>query len=172
MPIEPFKTYLIVNAQSGTILDLAGDGSGSITGWERNAGDNQKWELTQQGDDWLLRNIGSDGWLATLGEDEPSDDYPVIGSETPQPWTITETSDNTYRILVPGTTFNVDLGAGSEENGTAVSLWDHNDESVNQTWIFEEVNEEVIDEANDEANNEANNEAYDEPEVNKNVDEE
>ncbi|KAG6901563.1 hypothetical protein C0995_010497 [Termitomyces sp. Mi166 len=146
MTIQPGNTYILVNAKSGTALDLSGtDGyseinARSVLGWNQHGGDNQKWELSQENNQWIFRNVGSGKYLG-LSEGEPGNNLPVHGVNDPVPWNIfhDKDDDSVYRIFVPDTNFNIDLSDhGNPDNGTLVTLWGKWQPGVNQTWRFEQ----------------------------------
>ncbi|KAG6898605.1 hypothetical protein C0993_005715 [Termitomyces sp. T159_Od127] len=142
MSIEPYNTYIIVNAKSGTALDLSGTDGYTVSGWERHGGDNQRWYLDKYEDtnQWTFRNIYNDKYLGLADSSSFMDDVPVQGVDYPVPWDIfpDEQDYSAHRILVPGTPFNVDLSNfGDFNNGTLVAIWGQW-EGQNQTWRFEQ----------------------------------
>ncbi|KAG6898604.1 hypothetical protein C0993_005714 [Termitomyces sp. T159_Od127] len=140
MTIEAGNTYILVNAKSGTVLDLSGTDGYSVLGWNQHGGDNQKWELSHENNQWVFRNVGSGKYLG-IAEGEISNNHPVHGVNDPVQWDIFPDHDDesVYRIFVPGTRFNIDLSDhGNPDNGTPVALWGKWQPGVNQTWRFEQ----------------------------------
>ncbi|KAG5638065.1 hypothetical protein H0H81_002033 [Sphagnurus paluster] len=138
MGIESDKTYIVVNGKSGTVLDLTGTHGHPVVGWSDNGGDNQKWHLEHNNNQWTFRNVGTGRYLGLAGGDL-RDDLPVQGVEHAVPWDIwpDEQDGSVFRIFVPGTPFNVDLtDFGNPENGTCVAIWGKWADGRNQTWRF------------------------------------
>ncbi|KAH0580680.1 hypothetical protein H2248_002168 [Termitomyces sp. 'cryptogamus'] len=143
MSIEPYNTYILVNVKSGTALDLSGTDGYTVSGWERHGGENQRWTLEKFEDtnQWTFRNVYSGKYLGLAELSELRDDIPIQGVDYPVPWDIfeDELDRSTYRIVVPETSFNVDLSNfGDPNNGTLVAIWGQW-EALNQTWRFEQV---------------------------------
>ncbi|KAH7910082.1 carbohydrate-binding module family 13 protein [Hygrophoropsis aurantiaca] len=125
--IQSGGTYVLINAQSHTALDLSGGDKRSITGWELNNGDNQKWEFYQEQDGkWTIKSKGSDLFLGIEHGREHGNYTPVVPVPHPFHWDIfhDEKDDSLFRIFVHGTTFNIDLSdKGNAADGTPVHLW-------------------------------------------------
>ena len=136
-------TYKIVNIKSATVLDLSGTDGESIIGWEWHGGDNQKWRLERNGNQWLIQNVGTGKYLGYPGfANDLGDNSILLGVNNPQEWDIwrDEVISGAYRIFAHGTSLNVDLtDYGNPANGTPVALWGRTQENINQTWRFEEV---------------------------------
>ncbi|KAG6844366.1 hypothetical protein H0H87_007442 [Tephrocybe sp. NHM501043] len=143
--LERNGTYIIVNVKSGTALDLSGADGKSISGWERNDGDNQKafffWQLLPDKGLWMIYNvtggrfIGIQNGPLNNGRVIQSDAIPIIS------WEISPDSENfeAFRISVPGEEWDVDLSEGNSSNGTRVILWERRKAGTNQTWRFFKV---------------------------------
>ncbi|KAF8641645.1 hypothetical protein AX16_009871 [Volvariella volvacea WC 439] len=139
MTLESGTHYILVNRKSGTVLDLSGGDGVSILGWSGHGGDNQKWEAIYSYDDsnpvWNFRNVANGRYLGVEGE--LRDGLRVQGVDWEYQWVLEPQGDDYYRILAPGTPFNVDLtDYGNPENGTPVELWGRW-EAENQQWRFE-----------------------------------
>ncbi|KAJ2917819.1 hypothetical protein MD484_g2584, partial [Candolleomyces efflorescens] len=132
--VEAGQRYKIVNAKSGTVIDLSGHDGVSVSGWDDHGGDNQIWEAHTDGSTWHFRNAANGRYLAI--EQEPGDAVKVIGSDEPFGWHIwpDEQDPSTLRICLPDTVFNIDLSNhGDATPGTPVEIWGRW-EGVNQTW--------------------------------------
>ncbi|KAG5350038.1 hypothetical protein C0989_000517 [Termitomyces sp. Mn162] len=165
MSIEPYNTYILVNVKSGTALDLSGtDGYTGVfniaiemfcqqtdtrlqcpvgSGMEEKTRGQVHWTLEKFEDtnQWTFRNVYSGKYLGLAELSELRDDIPIQGVDYPVPWDIfeDELDRSTYRIVVPETSFNVDLSNfGDPNNGTLVAIWGQW-EALNQTWRFEQV---------------------------------
>ncbi|KAM5545870.1 hypothetical protein V8D89_000908 [Ganoderma adspersum] len=137
--IESNKTYKLVNAKAGNVLDLSGSDKKSVTGRGWHAGDNQKWHVNQEDGDWMLRNIATGLYLGVEGM--AANGTPVIAVAKRFRWDIRpdEQDSSTFRLFVPNTNFNLDLNkVGDPTPGTPVTLWDKWFPGKNQTWRFEE----------------------------------
>ncbi|KAG5719172.1 hypothetical protein E4T56_gene11791 [Termitomyces sp. T112] len=140
MSIEPYNTYILVNVKSGTALDLSGTDGYTVSGWERHGGENQRASPCIITEVWTFRNVYSGKYLGLAELSELRDDIPIQGVDYPVPWDIfeDELDRSTYRIVVPETSFNVDLSNfGDPNNGTLVAIWGQW-EALNQTWRFEQ----------------------------------
>ncbi|KAK7030862.1 hypothetical protein VNI00_013972 [Paramarasmius palmivorus] len=140
MAIQSGRSYRIVNAKSGTLLDLSGTDGVTISGFNSNGGDNQKWYLEQSDGHWTFR-CGTGKYLGINGNVE--DGTPVVGVSNPVQWDIwpDEEDSNLHRIFVPGSQnpMNIDLSDhGNSANGTKIQLW-YKWEGKNQAWRFEEA---------------------------------
>ncbi|KAG6917583.1 hypothetical protein DXG01_001931 [Tephrocybe rancida] len=116
MSLQP-GTYILTNVKSGTVLDLAADGS--ISGWKRHGGTNQQAGVVSEG---------------TFENGTPLRAVPYAFA-----WDIfRDAIDQTVnRITVPGSQYSVDLtNNGNATDGTLVTLW-LKWEGINQTWRFD-----------------------------------
>ncbi|KAF9073994.1 ricin B-like lectin [Rhodocollybia butyracea] len=140
MSIESGRTYKIVNAKAGTVLDLSGTDGITISGFSDNGGDNQRWQL-QQGNHWTFRNLATGQYLGINGRIQ--DGAPIVGCNDAVEWDIypDERDSSLHRIFVPGapTPMNIDLSDhGNALPGTLVTLWGKW-EGMNQAWRFEQA---------------------------------
>ncbi|EIM84727.1 ricin B-like lectin [Stereum hirsutum FP-91666 SS1] len=136
--IQSGQVYTLVNAMSGTALDLSGGDNTSIIGFNFHGGGNQKWmfEQTSQGP-WTIRSLETGKYLNIEGP--PSDGAKVVAIDNPQNWDIwhDEQDGSVFRLFIPGTTFNIDMSDhGNATPGTPVTLWGKW-EGKNQTWRIE-----------------------------------
>jgi len=138
--IRSGQVYKLVNAKSGTVLDLSGTNNTDIIGWNDHGGPNQKWRVERaEGNGWTFRNVGSGRYL---GRNKTHDGSSLRAVDDPVAWDIRpdEGDSQVFRIFAYGTIFNVDLSDhGNPENGTPVNLWTKWYPGTNQTWRFEEV---------------------------------
>ncbi|CAL1702567.1 unnamed protein product [Somion occarium] len=140
MSIEEGHKYRLVNAKSGTTLDLSGGDNKSLIGYDWHGGENQKWILERQGSGWTFKNAASGLYFSVEGNAE--DGSPVTASENPTQWDIwpDEEDGSVYRIFLPNTRFNIDLADhGNPTPGTLVTLWNKWHPGVNQCWRFEQA---------------------------------
>ncbi|KAF5319547.1 hypothetical protein D9619_008473 [Psilocybe cf. subviscida] len=129
--------YVLINAKSGTALDLSGEDNRSIIGYPRHGEENQQWETIRTDAGWHIRNVAHDTYLAVDGV--ARDDARVIAREEPFIWHLWDDEENpaAIRICVPDTQHNIDLtNYGDSEPGTPVAIWGRWN-AVNQTWFFE-----------------------------------
>ncbi|KAG6827867.1 hypothetical protein H0H92_010166 [Tricholoma furcatifolium] len=135
MAITHGSIYVLINTKSGTALNLS-DGS-TILGWEPHHGDTQKWELSNDNDHWVFRNVASGEYLGLA--DPAQDNTPVCAVKDPVEWDVLPDEENpsVYRILVPGTFLNIDIADyGNPDDGTRVAIWGKWQPGENQTWKF------------------------------------
>ncbi|EIW52696.1 ricin B-like lectin [Trametes versicolor FP-101664 SS1] len=141
MSFEAGKTYQIINAKGGTVLDLSGGQDHSpITGYQWSGGSNQKWTLEQNGDGFQLKNAATGLYIGIDGE--PSNSAPVIATSQGQHWEVKpdHSDPSVFRIFLKGTQFCLDLSDhGNPNPGTPVTLWKKWEGGTNQTWKFEEA---------------------------------
>lgn len=137
--IQEQRTYKIINVRSDTVLDLSGTDGHSISGWNDNGGDNQKWTLGRLDNQWTFRNRGNGRYLG-LNSNELQDGTRLQGVDQEFGWNVfhDERDNSAFRIFVPGSTLNIDLNQGKIDNGTTVHIWSQW-ETQQQTWRFEEV---------------------------------
>ncbi|KNZ79033.1 hypothetical protein J132_04733, partial [Termitomyces sp. J132] len=132
------NVYTITNAKSGTVVDLSGRDNRSIIGFPFFNTTNQQWKLEWTSIGWTFQSVGSGHYIGIDGSQ--SDGTRLVAQTTPFGWDIwhDEVDPSTYRIVVPETSFNVDLSNfGDPNNGTLVAIWGQW-EALNQTWRFEQ----------------------------------
>ncbi|KIJ35590.1 carbohydrate-binding module family 13 protein [Sphaerobolus stellatus SS14] len=140
MSLQP-GTYNIINAKSGTALDLNDSEIDPIAGHPSHGGESQKWCLEQIfASQWTIRNVQSGGYLRVEGNEDGTS---VTLSDVPFGWDIKpeQADPNEVRIYIPDTStpINVDLADfGSTTSGTPVVIfkkWD----GKNQIWRLQQV---------------------------------
>ncbi|PFH47536.1 carbohydrate-binding module family 13 protein [Amanita thiersii Skay4041] len=132
--------YRIVNAKSGTALDLSGTDERSIIGWPKHDGDNQKWHVEENNGLYSLRNVRY-GKYVGLESTHLKDAIKAIATENKFDWEVKQDEDDptVFRFFVPGTVFNLDLSNhGSDRGGTPVEIWGKW-EGRNQCWRLEQL---------------------------------
>ncbi|KAK7030860.1 hypothetical protein VNI00_013969 [Paramarasmius palmivorus] len=137
--VQSGQTYRIINASSGTLLDLSQDDNRSIIGWPRNDGANQRWTVTWAGDGWTFKSVSSGMYLGIA--DNAVNGVPLIAKQDPTIWHIwhDQMNNENYRVYIPNTVQNWDLyDYGSKRPGDPVTLWTAWN-GVHQTWKFEPV---------------------------------
>ncbi|KAF5319147.1 hypothetical protein D9619_008474 [Psilocybe cf. subviscida] len=150
--VEDRATYVIINAKSGTVMDLSGADNESgmylhlqIDHWINSTmqlSDTQatagRTSRTNEG--WHLRNVDKGTYLAVGGEIR--DDTRLIARDEPFTWHLWDDEQNraAVRICVPDTQENVDLtNYGGLQDGTRIAIWGRWEPGENQTWFFEKV---------------------------------
>ncbi|KAJ7771160.1 ricin B-like lectin [Mycena maculata] len=134
---EIVQSGRIINAKSGTAMDLSGGDNKYIIGYPYHDGTNQHWTLTWTGNSWTFRSESSGLYLGLAGA--PADGTRLIAMPTPVEFDIwhDEQDPANYRIFVPNTNFNFDLyGDGDSTPGTPITLW-YKWAGIHQTWSFE-----------------------------------
>ncbi|EPS42179.1 hypothetical protein H072_3918 [Dactylellina haptotyla CBS 200.50] len=141
--IEPGRTYAIRNVAAGTVLDVNNVDWKTVTGWQFNGGDDQKWTIYRTLGHYAIRNLGSGTYLGIPEESQTvSDGTPLICSEEQLQWQIEGAGNGQFRIYYPdhGRSIVVDLeGGGSPADGTAAILSSEIPEKPSQLWFFDAV---------------------------------
>ncbi|THU96817.1 carbohydrate-binding module family 13 protein [Dendrothele bispora CBS 962.96] len=142
------RAYKIVNAQTGTVLDVSDADKQTISGYTDHGGINQKFMLEQNWrGSWYFRITHLDhdryrpryvGIGAYLG-----DGTPLIANEDPFAWNISpdEQDNSVYRIYAPIAPAPLNWDLSDHENatpGAIVRLWGKW-EGRHQCWKFVEV---------------------------------
>ncbi|THU96815.1 hypothetical protein K435DRAFT_778372 [Dendrothele bispora CBS 962.96] len=132
----------IVNAKTGTVLDVSGVDNQTISGYTDHGGDNQKFRLEKNDEGrWLFRVSHTDHYVGVNGF--TGDGTPLVAVEEPFGWDMypDDEDGSVYRIYVPGAPapLNWDLSDhGSATPGTIVTLWGKW-EGRHQCWRFVEA---------------------------------
>ncbi|KAJ7223909.1 ricin B-like lectin [Mycena rebaudengoi] len=137
--VQSGLTYRIINAKSGTAIDLSAADNRSIIGYPYHNTPNQHWTLTWVGDGWTFHSVAS-GLYINIAR-APADGTVLVASSTPYKFHIwhDEVHPLNYRIFVPQTSFNFGMyGNGDPTPGTLVTLW-AKWRGIHQTWRFERV---------------------------------
>ncbi|KXN83013.1 hypothetical protein AN958_01948 [Leucoagaricus sp. SymC.cos] len=132
------QTYKITNVKSGTVVDLSGVDNHTIIGYPYHNGQNQHWTFNWTGKAWTIRSVSSGQYLGTDSTNY-ADGTKLVAVAQPFEWHIwrDDANQNTFRIFVPFTHFNVDLNNyGSPIAGEPISLW-WTWEGLHQTWKIE-----------------------------------
>ncbi|RXW14169.1 hypothetical protein EST38_g11685 [Candolleomyces aberdarensis] len=85
--VEHGQRYRIVNAKSGTVVDLSAKDGTSVAGWDFHGQSNQIWEASQAFGFWNFKNVGHGKYLALENEDYRNG-LKVIGSNSRYNWHI------------------------------------------------------------------------------------
>ncbi|PIL34508.1 hypothetical protein GSI_03285 [Ganoderma sinense ZZ0214-1] len=136
--VESNKTYKIVSAKTGTVLDLSiSDDNKSLIGDDWQGSEKQKWHLVQEDEAWIIKNVSTGRYLGIEGV--AANNLSVVATYKRFRWDIwpDEDDSSTYRLFVPNTHFNVDLFGGNAAPGTRVIVWEMWHPGQNQTWRFE-----------------------------------
>ncbi|KAF8338523.1 ricin B lectin domain-containing protein [Amanita rubescens] len=129
--------YQIINAKSGTLLDLSGTDQTYIIGWRHNGGNNQEWHVhyNHENGSYTIKNHRYEKYLNSM---EPRRAGVIAkGTMSICEWKIsTGESGNDYRIVVPNTELHLVLtDNGSSRDGTSIAIADKSPEK-NQLWKF------------------------------------
>ncbi|PVC76951.1 RICIN domain-containing protein [Streptomyces sp. CS131] len=130
--------YRLVNAKSGTYLTVGTDGR-TVEGNTDN-GERSKWALSSTGPTWLLRSVGTGGYLALDGGQDREGTALVTGDH-PGAWGVAPVNrdSTTHRLFPPGNErCHAVLTDGDSAPGTSVTLWAA-DTGKSGCWRFEAV---------------------------------
>ncbi|KAH9942794.1 hypothetical protein B0H21DRAFT_749888, partial [Amylocystis lapponica] len=109
-------TYILLNSENGSALDLAGYDGRSILAYPLHGGQNQQWEFTPSGEGNIIRNLSSDDRYLTVREVHIGE--PVIATPFPVAWNVykmhTDGEEYAIRIAWAETTFVVGLADQAE----------------------------------------------------------
>jgi len=136
-------TYTIVGVQSGKALD---DPAGSTANgtqqeiWTINGGNNQKWQLTNLGNNVVkLINVTSGLALEVNGGSTANGakvDQWSYGGTTNQQWTVVQVSSGVYNLKNVNSGEVLDVIGGNTANGTLMDQWPSSG-GTNQQWKFQ-----------------------------------
>lgn len=118
-------TYVLLNARSGTALDLSGADQRSLIGFPAHMRQNQQWEFIPSGSGYTIRSACSSSCGLYLSVESVRDNAPIIASPFPSCWDVQfdEKHGSALRIHWPNTDFVLDLADwGSATPGTKVQL--------------------------------------------------
>ncbi|OBZ72955.1 hypothetical protein A0H81_06821 [Grifola frondosa] len=118
-------TYVLINARSGTALDLQIGDQRSLIGFPMHGGPNQQWEFVPSGQGYMIRSALSvsraEGLYLTV-EDGIRDHAAVVASAFPVSWNVNQNEEGII-ISWPNTDFVFGLAdMGSSTPGTEVQL--------------------------------------------------
>ncbi|PSR74593.1 hypothetical protein PHLCEN_2v9770 [Hermanssonia centrifuga] len=127
--------YTIVNAQSGTVVDLSGADNKSVIGFPQHNGKNQQWRFAPSGGGYTIQSVSSGEYL-TL--DSISDGGALRMSPFPVAWRVdsgNEENELLVRILWPNEKYALELADfGNPAPGTKVQLVSYKPEQACQLW--------------------------------------
>ncbi|KAF9030288.1 ricin B-like lectin [Hymenopellis radicata] len=139
MSVVSGTTYKIVNAKSGTVIDLSGVDNKTIIGYPDHNGPNQQWTLNWIGNAWTFRSVSSGLYLGLGGAS--ADGTRLLAVSDAVPWHIwhDEVDATSFRIFAPFTNYNLDLyNYGDPVAGDPITLW-YKWNGTHQTWKFVRV---------------------------------
>ncbi|KAL6303614.1 hypothetical protein BKA93DRAFT_734718 [Sparassis latifolia] len=138
-------TYVLVNARSGTALDLSCGDFRTLTGWPLHGEQNQQWEFVPSGRGYVIRSVCSSscGMYLTV-TDGLYDNVALVASPFPVSWDVQVIEHESaislrraFRIAWPGTDYVMDLADwGCDAPGTKVQLVKHKPREPCQMWRF------------------------------------
>jgi aryl-phospho-beta-D-glucosidase BglC (GH1 family) len=139
----PNGTYTVVGIQSGKALDDPGWSSSNGTQldlWDINGGSNQKWALTNLGNNVIkLVNTASGlaldvyGWSGSNGG--AVDQWAPSGGANQQ-WVVCPVAPGVYNLKSVNSGKLLDVSGASTANGALIDQWSSND-GTNQQWKFQ-----------------------------------
>ncbi|KAF8731514.1 hypothetical protein AX14_004763 [Amanita brunnescens Koide BX004] len=138
---RPGAKYHIINAESGTLLDLSGTDRKYIIGWPNNGGDNQKWyfEYSEYLGGYTLKNVKYGKYV---GYQSAIHGSLAVGIPGQRSWTIgpDRQDPDRFRIVLPRTSLLLELSnQGSDRAGTPVVLAAWSARAKHQTWRIVEA---------------------------------
>ncbi|OSX62764.1 carbohydrate-binding module family 13 protein [Postia placenta MAD-698-R-SB12] len=81
-------TYVLLNARSGTALDLSGADQRSLIGFPAHMGQNQQWEFIPSGSGYTIRSACASSCELYLSVESVRDNAPIIASPFPSCWDV------------------------------------------------------------------------------------
>ncbi|KAH9920600.1 uncharacterized protein B0H18DRAFT_880925 [Fomitopsis serialis] len=132
-------THVLLNARSGTALDLCGADQRNLIGFPVNMGPNQQWEFIPSGRGYMIRSACPSSCGLYLTVEELRDNAPIVASSYPASWNVEfdEGAENAIRISWPNTDFVMDLADwGNATPGTKVQLMHAKAGELCQLWRF------------------------------------
>ena len=136
-------TYTIVGIQSGSALDDPGSSTANGTQmdiWTINGGNNQKWTLTNLGNNVVeLVNVASGLALEVNGGSTTNGakvDQWSYGGSTNQQWQVVQVSSGVYNLKNVNSGQMLDVVGAKKTNGTLIDQWPSNS-GTNQQWKFQ-----------------------------------
>ncbi|KAI0942693.1 hypothetical protein AcW1_003256 [Taiwanofungus camphoratus] len=132
-------TYVLLNAKSGTALDLSGANQRALIGFPVHMGQNQQWEFIPSGRGYAIRSACPSmcGLYLTI-DSSLCEHAAIIASPFPASWNIEpDECEGTLRISWPNTDYVIDLADwGSSVPGTKVQLMKAKPGECCQLWRF------------------------------------
>jgi hypothetical protein len=143
-PVTSGQTYVLVNANSGSVLDDPGASTSNGTDldqWQADGGTNQQWVATANGNFWTFTNVASgkllDDPAGSTSASTQLDQWQSNGG-TNQNWTIASVGDGSYMLVNEAGNLVMDVSGGSTANGAEIIQYG-NDGGTNQHWFFQPV---------------------------------
>ncbi|KAH9840164.1 uncharacterized protein C8Q71DRAFT_746087 [Rhodofomes roseus] len=132
-------THVLLNARSGTALDLCGADQRNLIGFPVNMGPNQQWEFIPSGKGYMIRSACPSSCGLYLTVEELREGAPIVASSYPVSWNVdfAEKVEDAIRISWPNTNFVIDLADwGNATPGTKVELMHAKPGELCQLWRF------------------------------------
>jgi len=132
-------THVLLNARSGTALDLSGADQRTLIGFPAHMGQNQQWEFIPSGRGYTIRSACPSSCGLYLSVESLCDNAPIVASPFPVSWNVRfdEKEDGAMRIYWPNTDFVIDLADwGSPTPGTKVQLMREKPGESCQLWRY------------------------------------
>ncbi|OSC96458.1 carbohydrate-binding module family 13 protein [Trametes coccinea BRFM310] len=118
-------TYVLLNARSGTAVDMSGADNKTLIGYPMHGGPNQQWEFLPSGHGYIIRCVrrSKDGHPLYLTTDGGVHEHAaIVASPYPVSWNVEQTEEG-IRISWPNTDLVFDLADwGSKTPGTKIEL--------------------------------------------------
>jgi hypothetical protein len=136
-------TYTITNNNSGLVVDVpgwSGTPGTDIDQWTSNGGGNQKWQLTNLGNNYVeLVNASSGLALEVQGSSRANgasiDQSPYSGGEN-QIWQVVSEGSGSYELVNENSGLVLDVPGRSGSTGTLLDQWSANG-GTNQLWSIQ-----------------------------------
>ncbi|KAF7794191.1 hypothetical protein EIP86_005323 [Pleurotus ostreatoroseus] len=147
--------YTLINAGTGTVLDLSDKDKRSVIGFSPHYGPNQQWVFTALGDGYTVRSVTS-GLYLTIEETALGNEPAIVASPFPVAWKIkaaAEGGELFLRIFWPSETYSFDLADGKPE--TKVRLAAYKPQEACQLWrVLEHEGDDVLESSKEASANE------------------
>ncbi|TFK86956.1 carbohydrate-binding module family 13 protein [Polyporus arcularius HHB13444] len=137
-PVWTPGTYVLLNAQGGTAVDLSGADNKTVFGYPMHGGPNQQWEFIPTGHGYIIRCVrrsaeGHSLYLTTDGSVKHG--AAIVASPYPVAWNV-EPGEDGIRIHWPNSEYSFDLADwGNSTAGTKIQLA-HRREEPCQLWHY------------------------------------
>ncbi|KAI0738176.1 ricin B lectin domain-containing protein [Daedaleopsis nitida] len=132
-------TYVLLNARSGTAMDLSGADGKTVIGYSMHGGPNQQWEFIPTGHGYIIRCVrrskeGHALYLTTAGGLRDGEE--IVASTFPVTWNVEQTEDG-IRISWPNSEYVFDLADwGNSAPGTKIQLATRKSSEACQHWHY------------------------------------
>lgn len=144
-PVLSGETYVLMNPNSGKVLDVASGGTADGTNvqiWQNNSGDHQRFTVTGNSDGtYRLINVKSGKALDVSGKGTANGTNVQIWSYNGgvnQSWKIVDNADGTFKLMDVNSGKALDVTGNGTANGTNVQIWTDNG-GPSQKWRFSRV---------------------------------